>query len=238
MRTLLVTALVLLGRWITPLLFRLHIEGWENLPRRGPLLLISNHFSFFEPFLVASLLPYSSTFMAAEELRAYWPGRVFFATGRIIPIRRGAVDRQALRAAGETLAQGGVLALWPEGGIRQDLMAQTARGEQVHAPLWESSRLPATLLPPRAGVAYLATKSPVPVLPIAFIGTEHTLNNLRRLRRTTVSMIIGAPFGPLHVSPELRGAERRAALDALSIELMRAIAALMPRRYRGPYAED
>lgn len=237
MRPILRTALVLFGRWLAPLLFRLEIRGWENLPDRGPLLIISNHFSFFEPLLVAALLPYDCTYMAAEELLSHPVGRVLFAAFNIIPIRRGAVDRQALHDAGSALAQG-VLAIWPEGGIRQDLMARSARGEQVFAPLWESSRLPATLLPPRPGVAYLATRTPVPVLPLAFLGTEHTLNNMRRFRRTPVTLIIGVPFGPLELPRSVRGAQRRALLDAYSVDLMRAIAALMPRHYRGPFTGD
>ena len=132
------------------------------------------------------------------------------------------------------LAQGGTLAIWPEGGIRADLMAQSARGEEVHAPLWESSRLPAALLPPKSGVGFLAARTPTRVLPLAFLGTEHTLNNLRRWRRTPVTLIIGAPFGPLQLPPGVHGAQRRAALDALSQDLMRAIAALMPRALPWP----
>jgi 1-acyl-sn-glycerol-3-phosphate acyltransferase len=110
-----------------------------------------------------------------------------------------------------------------------------ARGEE--RPLTEgmNSRLSAQLIEARPGSAYLATRSQARILPIAFLGTEQILANIRRLKRTKVTMRIGPVFGPLVIDQTLRGPARRQRLDEYGDEMMRHIAALMPPENRGPY---
>jgi hypothetical protein len=63
------------------------------------------------------------------------------------------------------------------------------------------------------------------------------LNNIRRWKRTKVTMHIGPAFGPLTIDPALRGPARRQQIDAYGDEMMRHIAALMPVENRGFYTD-
>ncbi len=99
-----------------------------------------------------------------------------------------------------------------------------------------NARLSAQLIQVRPGTAYLATRSPVRIQPLAILGAEQILTNMRRLKRTRVSMHIGPAFGPLSIDPSLRGPARRRQIDALGDEMMGHIAALMPPKNRGFYA--
>jgi 1-acyl-sn-glycerol-3-phosphate acyltransferase len=75
-------------------------------------------------------------------------------------------------------------------------------------------------------------------LPIAILGAEQVLDNIRRFKRTKVAMRIGPVFGPLTLDATQRGAVRRQQLDAYGDEMMRHIAALMPPENRGPYTDS
>jgi 1-acyl-sn-glycerol-3-phosphate acyltransferase len=93
------------------------IEGKENLPNTGPLLVIGNHFSFIDPVAVLRTLPYPIEFVG---------GAVFPHAPKIVqslpqlwgyyPVFRGTGARFALRAAEDILKQDGVLGIMPEGG--------------------------------------------------------------------------------------------------------------------------
>ncbi len=230
-----------LFRGIARLLFRiclkLEIEGWENLPPDGPLLVIGNHFSLFEGPMLLAFLPYGGrqTWMAATELQDEPILRWFFKLYDIIPVWRGQPDRTAIHRALDWLAAGKVVGIMPEGGVDETLRPLTMAGVQTGLHQGPNSRASAELITPRPGAAYLAVRSGAPVLPTAFLGTEKVLDNLRRFRRTPVRMIIGPTFGPLVIDPALSKGERRALLDEYGHDMMRHMAALMPPENRGPY---
>ena len=229
--------LLLLGRILKRIFVSLTITGWENLPEKGPLIVISNHFSLFEAPLIGLTLPTIPTYMVATELQSHWFVRILFGAFDLIPVWRGKVDRAALQRALQVLGEGGIVGIMPEGGIVPDLMAAISSGEQIHRlPLEQTARQSAQLMRARPGVAYLATRASAQILPIAFLGTEKIIGNMKRLRRTKVKMIIGRPFGPLTLDASLRGAARRRCLDELGDVMMRHLAALMPPKNRGPYA--
>ena len=211
--------------------------GRENLPEEGPLIIISNHFSVFEPPLTALNLPYIPVYMTAVEHQSHWVLRLVMKAYDTIPVWRGQVDREALRQAQRLLADGGILGIMPEGGILPELMEAIGAGQQVQGvPLDQTSRLSAQLIEARPGVAYLATRSSAQILPIAFLGTEKIMGNMQRWRRTKVQMIIGRPFGPLTLEADVRGAARRQQIKELGDVMMHHLAALMPPENRGPYA--
>ncbi|HEY7727601.1 MAG TPA: (d)CMP kinase [Candidatus Eisenbacteria bacterium] len=181
----------------------LRVTGLEHVPRKGPLLVASNHVSFWDPPLVGSLLPREAHFLAKEEL---FRNRLFgtlISLYNSIPIRRGPQARAALRGAEEVLASGGAVIIFPEG-------TRSRSGD---------------FLPPRAGVARLAAYGRAPVLPVCISGS----NQIRRsiLRRTPVRV----SFGPAMMPPVGPG-EDRAADRAYARGIMEAIAALReePRR--------
>jgi 1-acyl-sn-glycerol-3-phosphate acyltransferase len=237
--SLLRATLFFFGRTIRKIFVKLTITGWENLPEKGPLIIISNHFSLFEAPIIGMTLPYVPTYMVAKEMQTHWLTRILFGAFDFIPIWRGQVDRAALKQALALLEKGGIMGIMPEGGIVPELLQAIGTGEQIHSlPLEQTARASAQLLPPRPGAAYLATRTSAQILPIAFLGSEKIIGNMKRLRRTKVAMIIGRPFGPLTLDPTLHGPARREQMDELGNVMMRQLAALMPPENRGPYAID
>jgi 1-acyl-sn-glycerol-3-phosphate acyltransferase len=91
------------------------------------------------------------------------------------------------------------------------------------------------LIEGKPGVAYLAARSGFPVVAVAITGTEDkvVLGNLKRLRKSTIILTGGEPF----IIPPLPNKNRNEALQKYTDEIMCQIAALLPERYRGVYAE-
>lgn len=182
---------------------RLELRGLEGVPRRGPLLIASNHISYWDPPLVGSLVPREVHFLAKEEL---FRNRLFGALisrYNSIPIRRGPQARSALRGAEDVLAEGGAVIIFPEG-------TRSRSGE---------------FLPPRAGVARLAAHGRAPVLPVYVAGS----NQIRRsmLRRVPVRISFGTPMMPPASTEVDRAAERQYAQ-----QVMAAIGALREEQRR------
>ncbi|MEM7115233.1 MAG: lysophospholipid acyltransferase family protein [Chloroflexota bacterium] len=223
-----------IGAVLKWLFLRVEIAGWENLPASGPLLIVSNHFSWFEAPLIILCLPFQVRFVVMSELADLWYFRPIALTHGMIAIKRGRIDRNALREIGNGLADGDVVGIFPEGGIDPELQTAVSQGESTQGR-GQVSRMTAQLIPPRAGTALLATRSQVPILPIGFVGTEKVMGNLMRGRRTAVSMHIGKPFGPLTLPSDARGKAKRQQLEQLGHEMMQQIANLLPLENRGVY---
>ncbi len=229
------------GRLLFWPVVKLTIIGRENLPdpAAGPLLIIFNHFSWYDAPLLASHFPLAVRFMAARELQRHLFFRLCLRAFEAIPIWRGQVDRTALQTALAALQVCQPVAVFPEGGVDPAMIAQIAQGIQILDSRGHISRSPAELIPARPGVAFLAVHSQARILPVAMWGTQHLEANLRYpWRRTPVTLHIGRPFGPLTVTEEKRGPARRAQLDALGHEMMRQLAALLPAEYQGVYAPE
>ena len=224
-----------LVRFLLWLFVDLEITGEENLTEERPLIIIANHFSLFEAPLIELHLPFKITFFAAIELEQNVLVRFLLSVVDAIMVHRSRADREALRQALDLLAAGGRLQIMPEGGIDPELRDTLARGEERPFTEGMNVRFSAQLIEARPGSAYLATRSQARILPIAILGSDQILANMRRLKRTKVSMHIGPVFGPLTLDPALRGPARRQQLDAYGDEMMHHIAALMPPENRGPY---
>ncbi len=95
--------------------FRMSIEGPENIPLTGPVLLASNHRSNLDPFFLGVSFPRQVHFMAKAELWKFKPlGRVIDVLGTF-PVNRGEADRAAVKRALEMLGAGAVVGMFPEG---------------------------------------------------------------------------------------------------------------------------
>lgn len=220
---------------------KLTITGQEHLPdpAAGPLLIIFNHFSWYDAPLLATHFPLPARFMAARELQRRLFFRLCLRAFGAIPIWRGQVDRTALQTALAALQAHQPVAIFPEGGVDPAMTATIAQGVQILDSRGHISRQPAGLIAARPGVAFLAVHSQARILPVAVWGTQHLETNLRYpWRRTPVTMRIGPAFGPLTVTEERRGPARRAQLDALGDVMMRRLAALMPAEHRGIYVHE
>lgn len=188
------------------------ITGKENIPKRRPYIIAMNHVSLFEaPFLVA-FWPVPPEIAGAIEVWSR-PGQNILARGyHGIPVHRGEFDRQMLDMTVAVLKSGRPLLLAPEGG-------------RTHA-IGMRRALP--------GIAYIADKANVPVVPVGIVGTtEDYFARAMHLQRPTLEMRIGKP---IHLSdvPDA-GSERRKVLQANADQIMLAIAELLPPEYRGVY---
>jgi 1-acyl-sn-glycerol-3-phosphate acyltransferase len=230
-------AILAFGRSLGWIFFSLRVEGATNLPQgREAIIVISNHFGWFDAFILTLYLPFQPVFLVATESQRKWYVRFFMNLFDGIPIWRGQVDREAFRSALKVLDEGRPLGVFPEGGINPELAERTARGEQITAQTGPTSRIGGALARAKPGTALLATMSHKRVLPIALLGSDRIGSNLRHLRRTVVTMRIGPIFGPLVVESGLSGTQRRARIDEMSDDMMREIARLFPPERRGPYA--
>jgi 1-acyl-sn-glycerol-3-phosphate acyltransferase len=137
-------------------------------------------------------------------------GFLFKAYGTF-PVRRGEVDRQALRTSLNVLKQGKILMAAPEGTRSKTNTLQKGKD----------------------GLSYIVVKSGAPIVPVAIWGQEEFWNQLRRLRRTRVKVVFGKPF----VLDPGAGKLTREQLTQMTHEMMYRIAALLPERYRGYYSD-
>ncbi len=192
----------------------LKIEGQENFPKEGPLLVVANHFNFLDPVAIIGIMPYPIEFVGGTNLpnapkSLSWITRVY----GVLPVHRGSVSRETLKASKKVLAQNGVLGIFPEAGS----WAQVLR-------------------PARPGTAYLASCTKARVLPVGLDGLLDVFPALRKGKRATVHIRIGKPFGPFYVSE--RGETDRKRLEEIGHEMMGQIAALIPQERRGHYSDD
>lgn len=238
MKTLFRILAYLIGYPLFHIVLKIKVVGKENLPKKGePLILICNHFSWFEVPLLVGKLPYKITILGSAEVWQHPLGRRLAAAFQAIPIQRGRPERQALKQALQVLEEGGVLGIFPEGGIDPALRPLTEAGVDVTGLPGQTARLPAELISARPGAAYFAVKSGVRILPTAVIGAEYVFQNLRKFKRTPVTLVVGRPFGPLMIAENSKGAARRTAIDQLGDEMMGHIAHLLPPEQRGYYAD-
>lgn len=184
--------------------------GLEHLPPSGPAILMFNHLAFVDPLVIICLLPRNVVPLAKEELFS----NPFLALVpwiyRVIPVRRGEADRRALSMALQVLQAGEVVLLAPEG-----------------------TRSP-RLLPGKEGVAYLAARTGSPVVPVAVEGTEGFPSFRReRWRGPGASIRLGRPFRFTSGTPR----PDRSLLRKMTEEAMYVLAAMLPERRRGAYAD-
>jgi 1-acyl-sn-glycerol-3-phosphate acyltransferase len=199
-------------RALVGLLCRVDRSGFRAVPRRGPLIIVTNHINFLDiPLLYTFLQPRPLIGLVKVET---WdkPFTAFLANvWEAIPIRRQAMDREALRSCLRVLQQGKILILAPEGTRSED--GRLRKG--------------------RPGTVLLALQSAAPVLPLVHWGGERFLQNLCRLRRTRIFTRAGELFHVTAASPRVGRSEREAMVE----QVMRRLAALLPEEYRGVYAE-
>lgn len=190
------------------------IEGRENFPKEGPLLMVGNHFSFIDPVVFVGITPWPVDFVGGANFPnapkiVRWIPRLW----GYLPLYRGTGATTALREAEKVLKRGGVLGIFPEGGS------------------WAT-----VLRPARPGAAYLTTRTSARLLPVGLDGLPEVFPTLRRFRRARVTIRIGKPFGPFSVNG--RGRERRQKMDEIGDKIMERIAALLPPESRGFYSDD
>lgn len=198
--------LILLFKVLT----RWEVEGRENLPPRGPLLVVFNHLGHLDPALLMATLPWRITGLAVAGLREVPVTGFLLRSGGAIWVNRGHYDREALKKALAVLERGDVLVIAPEGRI--SVTGALERG--------------------KTGPVFLAQQANVPILPIGITGTEEAPRKLKRFQRPHLRVIIGQVFRLPERPP---GRSRKEELRANSDFIMRRFAELLPEKYRGVY---
>lgn len=231
--------LLRLGRPLFRLALDLTIKGTEHLPPHGEaVIVIANHFGWYDAMLITLFLPFQPVFLVATESQRKWYVRLFMYMFDGIPVWRGQVDRTALRCAEDALRRGCSVGIFPEGGINPDLADRVARGETIAQLHGNTTRANGELARGKPGAALLAINSGVRILPVALFGSESIGANIRHLRRTKVYVHIDALFGPFRIDDTLSGRQQRIELDRLTDLFMRRIAVLFPPEKRGPYRDE
>jgi 1-acyl-sn-glycerol-3-phosphate acyltransferase len=200
-------------RFMMRIITRIEVQDIDKLPD-GNLIIAANHLGRLDTAVLLCVLDREDIIMPIAEKYRNHP--IFGMIGRSangIWLNRFEADFSAMRKILERMKQGGVLVIAPEG----------TRSKTE------------TLQKGKMGVAFLASKSGYPVLPVALTGTEdrRVLQNLKRLRRSKILVKPGKLF-KIEI-PQGRGREE--ALQEATDEIMCHIGALLPEKYRGVYAE-
>ena len=202
-------------RLMAALLSRTSVEGLDNIPESGPVLVICNHSSNADGMLlmgfVVPRMGRPMTWLGKEEA-VKWPvfGWAMRQNG-VVGVRRGAGDLEAFKLAKSVLDGGGVLTIFPEG-------TRSPTGAMQEA---------------KEGATVLAVRSGVPILPLAIVGSQRFWPKGKRLPHFGRSMTVrvGEPFS----LTMQKGQDRHESLRLATVEMMEHIAALLPPEQRGVY---
>lgn len=209
-----------LARLLVWLFTKAEVRGLENVPPQGPVLAVTNHLGDADLVVGMAFSPRIPDTLAKVELYDFpLLGKLLDAYG-VIWVHRGQPDRRALRVTLEGLEEGRLVIIAPEGR------------ESVTGSLEEGTN----------GAAFLALKANAPILPVTLTGTENSriFGNMRRLRRTPVTLTIGAPFRLKEVVEAGNGSgdgaiSRLQAVERGTQVIMEALARQLPPEYQGVY---
>jgi 1-acyl-sn-glycerol-3-phosphate acyltransferase len=205
-------------RWLVRLLFniiaRVDVKGYEYLPKEGSFVIATNHLGIVDaPIAFYALDRWDMFVLIAEKWEKValfrWLGKYF----NFIFIDRYNPDIKNLRKVISLMEKDNILVIAPEG-------TRSRVGSLIEA---------------KPGVSYLATKLNRPIVPVAITGTEDNalFGNLKKLRRAHITLTAGPAF----TLPALPRENRDQVLKQYTDEIMSHIAALLPEKYRGVYAE-
>jgi 1-acyl-sn-glycerol-3-phosphate acyltransferase len=220
-QTMVVRMVALVARIGARMFADVDVEGLNNIPKRGAVILAANHISNADGVVVGAWIT-----DALKRRRIHWLGkREMFAWpvvgwlaahGGVHPVDRDSADIEAFRLATRILEQGYVLLVFPEG-------TRSPTGELQEA---------------KDGVAMLALRTGAQIVPIGVSNTDAVWRKGTKLPspfpRRTVKVRIGLPFRVQDVIPP--DTARREAKTLATTEIMGRIAGLLDDRHRGVYA--
>lgn len=203
-----------LVRFVIDLIAHVEVHGYENVPAEGNFVIATNHLGIIDAALAFYALDRWDLFIPVAEKWEFnpflkWLGGYF----NFIFIDRFNPDIKAMRKIMALMDEGNNLVIAPEG-------TRSRVGSMIEG---------------RPGVSYLATRLKQPIIPVALAGTEDktVFGNLKRLRRSYITVTAGESF----TLPPLPREKRDEVLKQYTDEIMCRIAAMLPERYWGVYKE-
>ncbi len=155
--------------------FRGKIHGAHHVPKKGRLLVVSNHASDFDPPIVSNCVGRPVAFMAKEELFRVPVLKQAITAYGAYPVKRGSADRSAMKSAVASLENGWATGLFLDG-------TRTPDG-RIHDP--------------KIGAAWIAAKTQSLILPVSLWGSHEIFQKgSARPRRVPLTVRIGAPIAP------------------------------------------
>ena len=192
---------------------KIKINGRNNMPKDSSFVLASNHFGYFDPFVLVHAIRKPIDFIMQKEL-GIEPYFLFapMIYGAILT-DRNKVAPSTIKEAIKSIKNKKILGIFPEGGITST-----------------------TLTKAKPGAVFIASKASAKILPVSVSGGDSIWDDFLNGVRSRITVNIGKPFGPF----ELRGSkeEKVLKLEKHSQELMCRIAALLPDNRHGDYAND
>jgi 1-acyl-sn-glycerol-3-phosphate acyltransferase len=198
---LLKTLLGIFGDW--------EVNGKENVPRKGALIIVANHISDIDAGILNASIPRRVEFMAKADLfQKPILSQLFRAYGAF-PINENGTEFYSINHSLHILNRNGAIGIFPEGGKNPTALGQAMLGS-----------------------AMIAMISGAPILPVGITGTESVGDGIRIFYpKGTFRINIGKPF----YAPVVRGKRLRTNVETTTDIIMKQIAALLPECYRGVY---
>ncbi len=200
-------------RFFMNIIADVEVVGMEKIPQ-GNVILAANHLGRLDTAVLIYAIGRDDIIMAVAE--KYKDHPLFGAIGRAVDaiwLNRFEADFAALREILARMQRGGLMVIAPEGTRSKTEALQEGK----------------------MGVAFLASKSGYPVLPVALTGTEDRciISNLKRFRRTKIKAVAGDLF-TIEIP---KGKGREQAMREATDEIMCQIASNLPESYRGVYKD-
>ena len=205
--------IIWLIRVIINLIANVKIDGMENIPKNGGFVIATNHLGRLDVALLFYALDGDFILTIAEKYEHHW---LFGPIGNAMDgiwLDRFNADVSAIRKVLTRMKAGGILVIAPEGTrSKTETMAEG-----------------------KPGVAYLALKAGLPIVPVGLVGTEDrvVVERLQHFKKSEIKIIVGRSFN----LPPIQRKDRDVSLKQYTDEIMCRIGVLLPEKYRGVYAE-
>ena len=190
------------------------LKGSGNIPKNGPFIVVCNHFNRLDPpFVIFALKKPINFLMASDQPRV--KAQIMWAPWLygFIPTNRQNIAPTTIKKSLTAIKRGEIVGIFPEGTATEQ-----------------------TIRPAKNGAAYLAMRTGVQILPMSILGMDNIWENWFKGVRPKIQITIGKPFQPTALSRDRL--KRNKEITITGEEIMCRIAALMPDKYHGVYAND
>lgn len=184
--------------WTFRLFFRVRVTGLEHCPSNGPLLVVCNHISEWDPPFLGSMLPWQVNWMAKVELFELCGGKmnILFRALHCVPVNREKADLSAVKQVVKLLKGKRPVLVFAEGGVRTDEKSLLGKTPEL-----------------KEGAAAMAILAGCPILPILLNGTVRTYHLQNWFFRGHVMEVVIGPVFRLETKD--RGEATKTILDRM-----------------------